>query len=79
MTRSRKRPITGITCAESEKSWKSAAHRAERRMCRQRLQATADDTDRRMHRRLYGDPWCGPKDGKHDWTGTSFAVKAARK
>lgn len=80
MSRSRKkRPITGTTTARSEKGWKKDWHQAERHHVRQRLHVTADDTDRRIHRRPFGDPWAAPKDGKTDWTGSDYEAKARRK
>lgn len=80
MTRSRKkRPITGTTTARSDKPFKVAEHRRERHHVRQRLRATEDDTDARLNRRPFGDPWLGPKDGKTDWTGFDYEKKAHRK
>lgn len=69
MSRSRKKnPITGITCAETDKPFKQKEHRRERRNTRTVLSTTADDTDARLHRSpLYGDPWSSPKDGKQYW------------
>ena len=67
MSRSRmKHPHCSITCcggrAGAEKSYKVAARRACRRAARVAIhigafEAIPDD-------RLFGDPWCGPKDGK---------------
>lgn len=79
MTRSRrKEPITGITCAKSEKDYKIAAHRSERRTVRTAIASGADQDDRRLHQ-VFHDPWDAPKDGKVCWTGTSFEQKAYRK
>jgi len=63
MSRSkRKMPIAGITTAETEKSYKAAAHRAERRVVRAKVKSGADDIP---HTKEFGDPWSGPKDGKY--------------
>jgi len=68
MSRSHRRtPIFGTTTASSERWYKAAAHRQERHHARQRLRIAANDTDRRLHRRPFGDPWGGPKDGKGYW------------
>lgn len=58
MTRSvRKTPIAGITIAESDKAYKVAEHRRERRAARQSSDVQDFDGN-------YGDPWKAPKDGK---------------
>ena len=65
MSRSRKRrPISANTGAESERRFKQAEHRRERHHVRQLLRIAADDADPRLHVAPFGDPWCGPKDGK---------------
>lgn len=65
MSRSyRRTPIFGTTTVSSEKRYKAAAHQRERHHVRQRLRIAADDTDRRLHREPFGNPWAGPKDGK---------------
>jgi hypothetical protein len=56
--------VIGLTTAKSDKPYKTAEHQRERHAVHQRLTKTADDTDRRLHPRPYGDPWNGPKDGK---------------
>jgi hypothetical protein len=61
MSRSRKKtPITGITAADSDKAFKEAEHRRERRAVRNAIKAGEPIPDAR----LYGDPWDGEKDGK---------------
>lgn len=80
MTRSlKKRAISGITTARSDKPFKVAEHRRERHHVRQRLRVTEDDTDARLHGRPFGDPWLSPKDGKTDWTGEDNEKKMRRK
>lgn len=70
MSRSyRQTPIFGTTTASSEKRYKAAEHQRERHHVRQRLRAVADDTDRRLHREPFGNPWNGPKDGRLYWSG----------
>jgi hypothetical protein len=65
MSRSRRKtPVTGLTTARSDKPYKVDEHQRERHHVRQRLKATADDIDPKLHRRPYGDPWNAPKDGK---------------
>jgi hypothetical protein len=64
MSRSRKHtPIAGMTCAESEKSFKRAEHQRERAQVRQTLRTTADETSI-VSSKTFGNPWAGPKDGK---------------
>ena len=65
MSRSRRKtPIIGITLAESDKSHKVSAHRAERRSVRAIIGSRLDQDDRRLYAKEYGDPWSSPKDGK---------------
>lgn len=65
MSRSRKRrPISANTGAESERRFKQAEHQRERHHVRQRLRIAADDADPRLHGAPFGNPYCGPKDGK---------------
>ncbi|MBI3796263.1 MAG: hypothetical protein HY268_04735 [Deltaproteobacteria bacterium] len=65
MSRSRKKlPFSGITTAASEKEDKRRANRKERRLNRQTLCATADDTLLR-NKRAVGNPWLFAKDGKN--------------
>jgi hypothetical protein len=64
MSRSRWRTkIFGITSTRSEKQYKAAQHRSERRAVRIAL---------RQRRKLpqpkeFGNPWNGPRDGKMYW------------
>jgi hypothetical protein len=61
MTRSRRKvPITGITCAESDKPFKKAEHSRERSHVRQALHVG----DEPPHPKAFGNPWVAPKDGK---------------
>lgn len=78
MSRSRKKhPVRAITTAESERRFKQAEHQRERHHVRQRLRVAVDDTDRRLHTAPFGNPYCGPKDGKtHDG---AMAEKVMRK
>lgn len=65
MSRSyRHSPIFGVTTTASERQFKATEHQRERHHVRQRLRIAADDTDHRLHRRPFGNPWNGPKDGK---------------
>jgi len=64
MSRSRRStPIAGITCAASEKSDKRVANRKGRRVNREILSASNDDSLLR-DRKATGDPWNMSKDGK---------------
>ncbi len=65
MSRSRKKhPIGGNTKAESERGFKRSEHQRERHHVRQRLRVSGDDADARLHGAPFGNPHCGPKDGK---------------
>lgn len=65
MSRSkRKTPLIGLTTAQSDKPFKIDEHRSERRRARVLFQSTLDADDRRLHSKVYGDPWNAPKDGK---------------
>lgn len=58
MSRSRRKtPICGIACAPSDKPFKVAEHRRERRALRQASDIEGFKGD-------YGNPWDSPKDGK---------------
>ena len=64
MSRSRRKlPFIGITTAVSEKEDKRFANRKERRVNRNILHTTVDDTLLR-HKREVGNPWLFAKDGK---------------
>jgi hypothetical protein len=61
MTRSRRKtPITGITCAESDKPFKRAEHSRERSRVRQALHVGEEPP----HPKAFGNPWKSEKDGK---------------
>jgi len=61
MSRSRKKtPITGITIAESDKPFKEAEHRRERRVVRTAIKVGEPIPDQRE----FGNPWASEKDGK---------------
>ena len=65
MSRSRRKtPIVAMTGAESDKPYKTAEHRAQRRTYRALLVARLDPDDRRLHARQYGDENHSEKDGK---------------
>ncbi len=64
MSRSRKKnPIHGITTSDSEKEDKRVANRKERRINKQLLDSTNDDT-KLVQRREVSDVWLMDKDGK---------------
>jgi len=64
MSRSRRiTAVAGITTAGSEKDDKRFASRRQRRVNRQILEATSDDT-RLKHCRETSNPWSMAKDGK---------------
>ncbi|MBU3032394.1 hypothetical protein [Paracoccus marinaquae] len=61
MSRSRKRtPVVGITTAPSDKPYKVAEHRRERRSAKVSIGNGAEPE----HPKAFGDPWRGEKDGK---------------
>ena len=63
MSRSKRRtPVIGITTAETEKAYKAAAHRSERRTARTKIKSGRPDDI--PHPKKFGDPWGAPKDGK---------------
>jgi hypothetical protein len=65
MSRSRRKtPVIGLTTARSDKPFKVDEHRKERRGVRTKLASGVDADDRRLHSKVYGDPWNAPKDGK---------------
>jgi hypothetical protein len=73
MSRSRKKhPITGITCAETEKEFKQQEHQRERSHVRDALKS---DKDVLPHPKQFGNPWAGPKDGKQVWTDNQRKAK----
>jgi hypothetical protein len=65
MSRSRRKtPITAITLATSDKLFKTTEHRRERRATHTVLGQTHNGDDRRLHAKVFGDPWQGRKEGK---------------
>ncbi|MFA5790756.1 MAG: hypothetical protein WC976_06865 [Caldisericia bacterium] len=63
MSRSyKKNPFSGMTCAESEKAFKRVENRRARRVVRVLLK---NDDERLPGEKAFGNPWNGPKDGKH--------------
>lgn len=80
MSRSRKkRPITGITGAESEKEFKQQEHQRERAAIRTTLANYNEEEEVLPHPKEFGNPWSAPKDGRRDWSGMDFEKKAKRK
>jgi hypothetical protein len=80
MSRSRKKkPITGVTKADTEKEWKQQEHQRERARVRTALADFDDEENVLPHPKEFNDPWKGPKDGKMDWTGMWYEKKAKRK
>lgn len=80
MSRSRKKkPITGVTKADTEKEWKQQEHQRERARVRTALSNFDEDGDVLPAPVEFGDPWKGPKDGKMDWSGMDYERKAKRK
>ena len=64
MSRSQKTtPIAGNTCAASEKHDKRVANKRDRRVNREILDGTHDDSFLK-NRKITGDPWVMSKDGK---------------
>jgi hypothetical protein len=59
----RKTPIFGATTAESEKEFKTAEHRRERRWVNSRLRVGDE-----IGPKVFGNPWAGPKDGRRWWS-----------
>ena len=73
----KKHPIGANAKAESERRFKQAEHQRERHHVRQRLRVSVDDADPRLHAAPFGNPHCGPKDGKaYD---RQMSAKALRK
>jgi len=70
MSRSRRKvPCGSRSCRGDhpgvEKSFKQKAHRALRKAVRDAIRN--GEFDHLPHDREFGDPWCGPKDGKCGW------------
>ncbi|MBB6470251.1 hypothetical protein IHE39_06355 [Aminobacter carboxidus] len=67
MSRSRRKtPIVGMTTAESDKPFKQAEHRRERRAVKAVVKAGEEPPAPKE----FGNPWAGEKDGKQ-WLGDS--------
>lgn len=67
MSRSRKKkPIVGITCANSEKFDKVTAHRRERRAVNAAIDVDPESAEL-LHEHEFSDPWTYAKDGKQIW------------
>lgn len=80
MSRSRKKkPITGVTKADTEKDWKQQEHQRERANVRTALANFDEEADVLPDPDEFGNPWKGPKDGKIDWSGDEYERKAKRK
>jgi hypothetical protein len=67
-------PAGGVTTARSEKRFKSAQHRSERRTARVALRTGRPLPDPRE----FGNRWCGPKDGRA-WYGSDCSPELLRK
>lgn len=75
MTRSRRKtPIIGMTKASTDKPFKTAEHRRERRSVR----ATVKQLEEAPSPKLFGDPWHADKDGKQ-WLDPSERGELMRK
>jgi hypothetical protein len=75
MSRSyRKTPITGMTTVESDKGFKKAEHRRERR----KLKATDLTEETPPDPKTYGNSWASEKDGKQ-WIDPAKFPKLMRK
>lgn len=80
MTRSRKKiPITGMTCAETEKEFKQQEHQRERARVRTALANLDDEGGVLPHPNEFGNPWSGPKDGRRYHGGTPYEKEAKKK
>jgi len=61
MSRSRRKtPVVGVTTADSDKLFKQAEHRRERRA----VKALVNAGEEPPAAKTFGDPWDGQKDGK---------------
>ncbi len=76
MSRSRKKPISGITCCESDKPWKVEANRKLRRLQKRALKMRKEILPSLKE---VSNVWLFGKDGKTDWTGTKYEKEARRK
>lgn len=57
----KKNPFSGIAICDSEKEYKKQEHKRSRRCIKQLLKI---GTEELPHKKEYGNPWNGPKDGK---------------
>lgn len=61
MSRSRRNtPIVGMTTADSDKAFKQAEHRRDRRAVKVRLEFDEEP----LPTKAFGNPWASEKDGK---------------
>lgn len=75
MSRSRRKaPVSGNTCAESDKPYKICEHRRERRVVRSALLSGREAPAPKE----FGNPWDAPKDGKH-WVRAKLTPSILRK
>lgn len=75
MSRSRRKtPIIGVTTAGSDKPFKTAEHRRERRSVRATIKQLEEAPDPRQ----FGNPWASEKDGKQ-WLDPSRHGELMRK
>jgi len=68
-----------MTGSETEKDFKQQEHQRERARVRTVLANLDPDAKVLPHQKEFGNPWSGPKDGKKDYSGTSYETKAKRK
>ena len=61
----RSNPIFPVATAASDKPFKVHEHRRNRRASRTVLKFTGDGADRRLHEKVYGEPWKGCKGRKY--------------
>lgn len=79
MTRSfKKNPVIGHTTAETEKKFKQQEHQRERKRVNDALKV---DPEKEVlpAPKEFGNPWAGPKDGKHYLGGHDYEERAKRK
>lgn len=80
MSRSRKKkPVTGMSLAETEKEFKQQEHQRERARVRTALANFDDEAGVLPDPKIFGNPWAGPKDGRQYHGGTPYEGKAKRK
>ena len=76
MSRSRKKPISGIFCCESDKPPKVKANRKLRRLQKRALKMRKEILPSLKE---VSNVWVFGKGGKTDWTGTKYEKEARRK